>query len=123
MVTKYLIVPVLAEFTEVTADSPDDALCNFALVMDSDMHTFFRAVPADGYEGVLQEAKKKLFLQWAEEKIRSDFNKNADCEEDMVKEEDIAGVANDAWWNYVDSRGTEYHCIEIAVDDYLEEED
>ena len=115
---KYFIVPRFDIAMELEAETPEDAMCDFAFNMESDMNTYFRAVDASTYEGVLLEATKLHYLEWAKEKIREDFE-----DESAVPEEDVADVAESAWDYYCDENGTEYECIELAVAEYAKEKE
>ena len=58
---KYFIVPVDQEI-EVKGNDADDALAAFAADMDSDMHSFFRALPEKEYAEYKELSKKKPVL-------------------------------------------------------------
>lgn len=46
---KYIIIPKSFVVDRVEAETPEEAMCKFALLMDSDMNTYFSAFvdPAD----------------------------------------------------------------------------
>ena len=112
---KYLIVPKL-ETIEIEASNEEDAICRFAAQMDSDMHTYFRVEDPELYEGLLQEATKIQFLEWAQEVLEEDF------EDDEIPASDIPDLAEDAWDIYCEGDGyTKYESIEEAVRKYRSE--
>lgn len=48
--TEYVIVPRNEVAAEINATSPSDAMINFAWQMDTDMSTYFMAIPKDEYK-------------------------------------------------------------------------
>ena len=47
---RYYIVPKEGIVAESVTESPEEAIINFATIMDTDMNTYFKAVPANEYD-------------------------------------------------------------------------
>lgn len=109
---KYYIIPhSLTPVFEIEANSPEEAMEEFAIQMDLDMNAYFKAVDAYGINSVELNESKRQYINWAMEVLSDDFE---------VEDEDVARDAAEwAWDKYTDGDGyTEYECIEMAVDEF-----
>lgn len=118
MAKKYYIIPT-TEISHIInkAESAEDAMEKFALEMDFDMNTYFRAVTEDEYKKIIkrkqEDTVKNSFTEWAEEVVLEDFDEY-DFTEQKARE-----IAERAWEVNCEGRGlTEYECIEEAIDEY-----
>lgn len=113
--SKYLIVPKL-ETIEIEAKDKEDAMKKFAEQMDGSSKYFskyFRVEDPKNYEGLLLEASKIQFIEWARDVLEEDFAY------EEIPEEDIPDIAENAWAIYTRGNGqTEYESIEEAVSEY-----
>lgn len=111
---KFYIVPRPRTEFVYEADSAEDAMVDFATGMDTDMNTYFVAVPEDQYEEYChqEDAKthERLVKAWMKSTVTSDFR---------VYDEDIAGeIAERAYEIYSEGDGdTEYESIQKAYDE------
>ena len=115
---KYYIIPT-TEIAHIInkAESSEDAMDKFALEMDFDLNTYFRAVTEEEYQMTLKKRNDEIvrnrFIEWAEEVILEDFD-----EYDFTEQE-AREIAERAWEVNCEGRGlTEYECIEEAIDEY-----
>ena len=115
---KYFIIPI-TEISHIinSAESAEDAMEKFALEMDFDMNTYFRAVTEEEYQQIIkrkqEDTVKNSFTEWAEEVVLEDFDEY-DFTDQEAKE-----IAERAWEINCQGRGfTEYECIEEAIDEY-----
>lgn len=121
---KYYIIPNCDIVDEIEADDAKEALVNFATHMDLDMGTYFRAVTEEEYN--------EMCFKKAERQKQIDFFV-AELEENYdIPEEDIEDVAERAFECYCKSGSpgygwaeglSEYDALEMAVDEYMNEED
>ena len=83
---KYYIIPTCDIATEVDAKDMYDAMDTFALTMDFDMNTYFRAVTEEEYEEIkdkkLWEARKKTQVDFYIDELEDNF----DIPEDQIPE-------------------------------------
>lgn len=108
--SKYLIVPKL-ETIEIEARDKEEALNKFEAEMGA-INKYFRVEDPKRYEGLLLEASKIQFIDWAHDVIEEDFDEE-------IPEEDIPDIAENAWAIYTRGNGqTEYESIEEAVSEY-----
>ena len=122
---KYYIIPTCDIATEVDAKDMYDAMDTFALTMDFDMNTYFRAVTEEEYEEIkdkkLWEARKKTQVDFYIDELEDNFD---------VPEDQIPEVAERAYECYCKSGSpgygwaeglTEYEALEMAVNEWEEE--
>ena len=117
----YVIVPKFEYVSEkIKAKSEDDAIINFATVMDTDMNLYFKAIEADKYNDYISQMRREmheeLVISWMQEVVMEDFD---------IKDKDKArDLAEWAYDRYCDGNGeTEYECVEWAYDQYENEYD
>lgn len=110
---KYYIIPNSDIAAEIDAENKEDAIEEFAATMDSDMNAYFRVVTEEEYKtDILRrnwDGYKTTVLDFMEQVAIDDFD---------VPEEDARDVAERGFDIYSDEQGTEYECIEIAVEKY-----
>lgn len=109
---KYYIIPhSMVPVFEVEANSPEEAMSEFALQMDLDMNAYFKAVDDIGRsEAELDESRRK-YVEWAKDEIETEW----ECDDSDLAEE----IADRAFDIYTEGDGyTEYECIELAVNEY-----
>lgn len=121
---KFYIIPNCDIVDEIEADDAKEALVNFATHMDLDMGAYFRAVTEEEYN--------EMCFKKAERQKQIDFFV-AELEENYdIPEEDIEDVAERAFECYCKSGSqgygwaeglSEYDALEMAVDEYMNEED
>ena len=110
---KYYIVAKTNEI-EVDGNSAEDAICNFAATMESDMNTYFTAMSEEEYEKYRYkadaDASKRHIIRFMRNELVNTFH---------VPEDDAEEVACDAFSIYEEGNGeTEYECIEKAFENW-----
>lgn len=107
---KYYIVPKELEIV-IDGDDKEDAICNFAVAMDTDMNTYFDVLSEEEYEKYKEEHSDAA----AHKRFIIEFMKNELIEQFDVPEDEAGDVAEDAYSIYELGDGqTEYECIEEA---------
>ena len=117
---RYVIVTKNWESDSHEANSAEDALIEFAEMMNTDMSIYFDAIPEYELETYIQKRRLKeareLRMCFAKNVLLNDLNV-----EDEFERIDIAEMACDL---YEDGwEGTEYECIVQAFDDYNAEKE
>ncbi len=85
---RYKIIPVFDFQSEtIEANSPEEALVDFATVMDTNMGIYFRAIPEDEVESVLAEESENIKM--------SQFNYNNETVEFWLEQFDVANKSNE----------------------------
>ena len=117
---KFLIIPVDDIAMEINAKDKEEALIEFAMKMDLDMHQYFRAVTEDEYELIKMErnieGSHEQFIDYATDVALDDF---------YVDDLEAAGVIAERAWDIWSDGETpsQYECIERAVREYEEEQE
>ncbi len=115
--TKFYIVPVEQEIT-IKGNNKEDAICNFAVSMDTDMNTYFKALSEEEYEQYKEDRTDAA----AHERHVKAFMKNELIEQFEVPEDEAEDIAIDAYDIYAKGDGkTEYECIDEAYENWLNE--
>lgn len=110
---KYYIVPKMQEL-EIRGKSKEDAICNFATTMDSDVNVYFDVLSEEEYKEYLEEHSDAA----AHTRFVKEFMKNELIEQFDVPKEDAQNVAETAYAIYCQGNGqTEYECIEEAYEE------
>ncbi len=114
---KFYVVPVEQEIT-VSGRNKEDAICNFATSMDTDMNVYFKVLSKEEYE----QYKEARTDAAAHERFVKAFMKEELTEQFDVPEDEAEDVAVDAYDIYTKGDDkTEYDCIEEAYDNWLSE--
>ncbi len=114
--SKFYIVPKEQEIT-INGKDKEDAIANFATVMDFDMNTYFKVLTEEEYQEYLEERTDAA----AHKRFVTEFMKNELIENFDVPKDEAQDVAEDAYSIYENGDGqTEYECIEEAYRDWEE---
>ncbi len=112
---KYYLIP--KEYvTEINATNKQDAICEFATNMDTDMNQYFQVLTEEEYK----EYKECHTNTTGHERFVINFMEIELLENFDVTEEDAHDVAVNAYDIYCKGDGkTEYECLEEAYDNWI----
>lgn len=113
---EYIIIPKDKKIGPFKASSKEEALHDFATIMDTNVSSYFEAVTEEELHTLIQEKNKKIHDQFV-----TDFMKGELINQFDLSEEDAEDVAENAYELYCEGNGeTEYECIEEAYRDFTE---
>lgn len=122
----YYIIPREEIAMELNANNADEAMETFAIKMDLNMNTYFRAVTEDEYAAI---AKEKRWAARCASQIDFYISELEDNDEfDEISEDDIREVAENAYEIYCNAGSypycdiaTEYDALYRAYEEYQKE--